>query len=149
HSCTRCCNNHCDRHVGRRLRGYCRHRRSSRVLADSDRWCVLQTQRPATARTPEQRRADWRTWRIIRMRLKLDLHVIYNKSRDLDRALNDLIDEAEETVAQQVGIIPGHGSSALKKRVLRFLERKDIKARYHRVEKDNKNSGRLFVHFKH
>ena len=74
------------------------------------------------------------------MRLKLDLHEIYNKSRDLDRALNDLIDEAEETGAKKVEIIPGKGSGALKKRVLRFLERKDIKARYHRVEKDNKNS---------
>lgn len=56
HSCTRCCNNHCDRHVGRRLRGYCRHHRSSRVLADSDRWCVLQTERTATARAAEEQR---------------------------------------------------------------------------------------------
>lgn len=83
------------------------------------------------------------------MRLKLDLHDIYNKSKDLDRSLHGLIDEAEETGAKKVEIIPGKGSGALKKRVLRFLERKDIKARYHRVEKDNKNSGRLFVHFKH
>lgn len=83
------------------------------------------------------------------MRLKLDLHEIYNKSKDLDRALHDLMDEAEETGAKKVEIIPGMGSGALKKRVLRFLDRKDIKARYHRVEKDSKNSGRLFVHFKH
>ncbi|MGO1942180.1 MAG: Smr/MutS family protein [Yaniella sp.] len=83
------------------------------------------------------------------MRLKLDLHEIYNKSKDLDRALHDLMDEAEETGAKKVEIIPGKGSGALKKRVLRFLDRKDIKARYHRVEKDSKNSGRLFVHFKH
>ena len=83
------------------------------------------------------------------MRLKLDLHEIYNKSRDLDRALHDIIDEAEATRAKTVEIIPGKGSGALKKRVLRFLQQKDIKARYHRVEKDSKNSGRLFVHFKH
>ncbi|WP_022869661.1 Smr/MutS family protein [Yaniella halotolerans] len=83
------------------------------------------------------------------MRLKLDLHEIYNKSKDLDKALHDLIDEAEETGAKKVEIIPGKGSGALKKRVLRFLDRKDIKARYHRMEKDSKNSGRLFVHFKH
>lgn len=83
------------------------------------------------------------------MRLKLDLHDIYNKSKDLDRALHDIIDEAEETGAKKVEIIPGKGSGALKKRVLRFLDRKDIKARYHRVEKDSKNSGRLYVHFKH
>lgn len=83
------------------------------------------------------------------MRLKLDLHDIYNKGTDIDRALTDLIDEAERTRAKTVEIIPGKGSGQLKKRVLRFLDRKEIKARYHRVEKDSKNFGRLFVHFKH
>ncbi|HIZ98425.1 MAG TPA: Smr/MutS family protein [Candidatus Janibacter merdipullorum] len=83
------------------------------------------------------------------MRLKLDLHDIYNKGSDIDRALHDVIDEAERTRTKIVEIIPGKGSGQLKKRVLRFLERKDIKARYHRVEKDSKNFGRVFVHFKH
>ena len=83
------------------------------------------------------------------MRFKLDMHDIYNKSRDLDRALHYIIDEAEATKAKTVEIIPGKGSGALKKRVLRFLDRKDIKARYHRVEKDSKNFGRVFVHFKY
>lgn len=83
------------------------------------------------------------------MKLKLDLHDIYNRSRDIDSALNDIIDEAEDTRAKTVEIIPGKGSGQLKKRVLRFLDRKDIKARYHRVEKDSKNHGRVFVHFRH
>lgn len=83
------------------------------------------------------------------MRLKLDLHDIYNRGRDIDRALHEIIDEAERTRAKTVEIIPGKGSGALKKHVLRFLDRKDIKARYHRVEKDSKNFGRVFVHFKH
>lgn len=83
------------------------------------------------------------------MRLKLDLHDIYNRGRDIDRALHDVIDEAERTRTKTVEIIPGKGSGALKKHVLRFLDRKDIKARYHRVEKDSKNFGRVFVHFKH
>ena len=83
------------------------------------------------------------------MRLKLDLHDIYNKGRDIDRALHDIIDEAEGTRTKTVEIIPGKGSGQLKKHVLRFLDRKDIKARYHRVEKDSRNFGRVFVHFKH
>lgn len=83
------------------------------------------------------------------MKLKLDLHDIYNRSRDIDRALDDVMDEAERTRAKSVEIIPGKGSGQLKKRVLRYLDRKDIKARYHRVEKDSKNHGRVFVHFKH
>ena len=42
----------------------------------------------------------------------------------------------------------GKGSGQLKKRVLRFLDQKDVKALYHRVEKDSQNWGRLFVHFR-
>jgi DNA-nicking Smr family endonuclease len=83
------------------------------------------------------------------VRLKLDLHDIFNKGRDIDRALDDIMDEAERKKAKTIEIIPGKGSGQLKKRVLRFLDRKDVKARYHRVEKDSKNFGRLFVHFKH
>jgi len=83
------------------------------------------------------------------VRLKLDLHDIFNKGRSIDQALNDIMDEAEQKKAKTVEIIPGKGSGQLKKRVLRFLDRKDVKARYHRVEKDSKNFGRLFVHFKH
>lgn len=82
------------------------------------------------------------------MKLKLDLHDIYNRGRDIDRALQDVIDAAVAKKAPLVEIIPGKGTGQLKKRVLRFLQRKDIKALYHRVEKDSKNSGRLFVHFR-
>ncbi|MGI8868208.1 MAG: Smr/MutS family protein [Mycobacteriales bacterium] len=81
------------------------------------------------------------------MKLKLDLHDIYNRGGDIDRALQAVIDEAVAKRVRTVEIIPGKGSGALKKRVLRFLDRKDIKAQYHRVEKDSKNFGRVFVHF--
>jgi len=82
------------------------------------------------------------------VKLKLDLHDIYNRGGDIDRALNAIIDEAVAKKAPLVEIIPGKGSGQLKKRVLRFLGRKDIKAQYHRVEKDSKNWGRVFVHFR-
>ncbi|BCJ73566.1 Smr/MutS family protein [Catellatospora bangladeshensis] len=83
------------------------------------------------------------------MKLVLDLHEIFNKGRDIERALNDIMAEAVAKKAPMIEIIPGKGSGALKKTVLRFLERKDIKEMYHRVEKDSKNFGRLFVHFRH
>lgn len=83
------------------------------------------------------------------MKLKLDLHDIYNKGRDIDRALEDIIDQAVRKKVKTVEIIPGKGSGQLKKHVLRFLDRKDIKRLYHRVDKDSKNFGRLFVYFKH
>jgi DNA-nicking Smr family endonuclease len=82
------------------------------------------------------------------VKLKLDLHEIYNRGQDIDRALRAVMDEAVAKKAALVEIIPGKGSGALKKRVLRFLERKDIKALYHRVEKDSDNFGRIFVHFR-
>jgi dsDNA-specific endonuclease/ATPase MutS2 len=84
----------------------------------------------------------------VDVKLKLDLHEVYNRGRDIDRALQEIMDEAVRTRAPMVEIIPGKGSGQLKKRVLRFLERKDVKALYHRVEKDSKNFGRLFVHFR-
>jgi dsDNA-specific endonuclease/ATPase MutS2 len=82
------------------------------------------------------------------MKLKLDLHDIYNRGQDIDRALRAIIDEAVAKKAPVVEIIPGKGSGQLKKRVLRFLDQKEIKALYHRVEKDSKNHGRLFVYFR-
>ena len=83
------------------------------------------------------------------VKLKLDLHDIFNKGDQIDRALRGIIDEAIRTKATEVEIIPGKGSGQLKKKVLRFLEKKEIKALYHRIDKDSKNHGRLFVYFKH
>ena len=85
----------------------------------------------------------------VMARLKLDLHDIYNRGQDIDRALEGIIQEAVQKKIKEIEIIPGKGSGQLKKKVLRFLDRKDIKALYHRVEKDSKHFGRLFVYFKH
>jgi DNA-nicking Smr family endonuclease len=82
------------------------------------------------------------------MKLKLDLHDIYNHGDDIDRALRAIIAEAIAKKAPLVEIIPGKGSGQLKKHVLRFLDQKDVKALYHRVEKDKDNFGRVFVHFR-
>ncbi len=81
------------------------------------------------------------------MKLKLDLHDIYNRGEDIDRALREIIDEAVAKKAPVVEIIPGKGSGQLKKHVLRFLEQKEIKALYSRVEKDSKNFGRALRAF--
>ncbi len=62
------------------------------------------------------------------MKLKLDLHDIYNRGQDIDRALRDIMDEADAKKAPLVEIIPGKGSGQLKKHVMRFLEQKEIKA---------------------
>ena len=82
-------------------------------------------------------------------KLKLDLHDIYSNGRQIEQELNRVIQEAVKKRITEVEIIPGKGSGQLKKSVLRFLEEPEIKKLYHRLEKDDKNFGRIFVHFRH
>jgi len=81
-------------------------------------------------------------------KIKLDLHDIFNRGASIDAELNRVINEAVDKGISLVEIIPGKGSGQLKKHVIRFLEQKHIKALYHRLEKDDKNFGRVFVHFR-
>lgn len=82
-------------------------------------------------------------------KLVLDLHEIYNKGNLIDKALIDIMDEAVDRKADWVEIIPGKGSGQLKKKVLRFLEQKEIKKLYHRIEKDRDNFGKIYVYFRY
>jgi len=82
-------------------------------------------------------------------KIVLDLHDIYNKGLTIDAELNRLIVEAIEKKIALVEIITGKGSGQLKKRVLRFLLQPEVKRLYHRLEKDDKNFGRVFLHFRH
>lgn len=81
-------------------------------------------------------------------KLKLDLHDIYNRGDQIDAELDRVIEEALDRKIELVEIIPGKGSGQLKKKVLRFLNQKHIKKLYQRVEKDDKNFGRIFIHFR-
>jgi DNA-nicking Smr family endonuclease len=81
-------------------------------------------------------------------KLKLDLHEIYNNQKAIDKALHEIIQEAVDCKIETIEIIPGKGSGQLKKKVLRFLQQPEIKSLYHRIEKDSKNFGRIFVYFK-
>ncbi|ADJ25823.1 Smr protein/MutS2 [Dehalogenimonas lykanthroporepellens BL-DC-9] len=82
-------------------------------------------------------------------KITLDLHDIYNKGAAIDAELNRVINEAVAKRITPVEIIPGKGSGQLKKKVLRFLAQPEIKKLYHRLEKDDKNFGRIFVHFRY
>ncbi len=81
--------------------------------------------------------------------LHLDLHPIAKQGKAIDEALLDIIEQAHNRKAKIVEIIPGKGTGQLKKRVRKFLDRKDIKARYDRVQVDANNHGRIFVYFSH
>jgi DNA-nicking Smr family endonuclease len=82
-------------------------------------------------------------------KLKLDLHEIFNRGREIESELNRIVSEAVEKRISLIEIIPGKGSGQLKDKVIRFLNQPHIKRQYHRVEKDSKNFGRIFVHFRH
>ena len=82
-------------------------------------------------------------------KIVLDLHDVFNKGITIDAELNRVIAEAIEKKIALVEIIPGKGSGQLKKRVLRFLLQPEVKRLYHRLEKDDKNFGRVFVHFRY
>ena len=81
-------------------------------------------------------------------KLKVDLHDCYSNGRKINEAIDEAMEEALECRIDMIEIIPGKGSGQLKKSVLRKLE-KEYKGKYHRIEKDSKNFGRLFVHFRH
>ena len=60
-----------------------------------------------------------RNWRSVRpwtqggsVKLKLDLHDIYNRGDEIERALQSIMDEAVAKKAPLVEIIPGKGSGA-------------------------------------
>lgn len=81
-------------------------------------------------------------------KLKLDLHDIFNKGARIEEELERIVNEAVEKRIALVEIIPGKGSGVLKEKVLKFLNQGHIRKLYHRVEKDSKNFGRIFIHFR-
>ncbi len=81
--------------------------------------------------------------------MSLDLHEVFNDGKAISEELGRVIDTAVAKKISVVEIIPGKGSGQLRRRVIRFLHQPHIKAKYHRFEVDEKNHGRLFVHFKH
>lgn len=81
------------------------------------------------------------------MKLKLDLHSVFNQSARIDEALEIIVNEAIEKKAASVEIITGKGSGQLKKRVLKYLERRKKELPSHRIYKDRDNFGRIFIRF--
>ena len=80
---------------------------------------------------------------------KLDLHDIFNKGQQIDKALDEAMEFCMDRRIPILEIIPGKGSGQLKKKVIRYLQQPAVKKLYHRIDKDSDNFGRLFVRFKH
>ena len=79
----------------------------------------------------------------------LDLHPIAKDGRKIDAALAEALEAVQKKRLATLEIIPGKGTGQLMKRVKKWLQEPQVKNTYFRVEVDDKNHGRVFVHFRH
>jgi hypothetical protein len=84
-------------------------------------------------------------------RIRLELEELGNKEAEMEAELMKALNRAVEKRIELVEIIlgPGPESDQAKKYVLGLLARPEVKKLFYRVEKGDKNSGRLFVYFRH
>jgi hypothetical protein len=79
------------------------------------------------------------------MKLKLN---VYPVIPDMDEKLAEIIQEAVDNRVKIVEIAYGEAAESVKKRILNFLNKKDIRKLYSRIDKTDKGWGRIYVHFR-
>ena len=79
------------------------------------------------------------------MKLKLN---VYPVIPDMESKLEEIIQKAVDNRAKIVEIAYGEAADSVQKRILNFLNRKDIRQLYSRLEKTDKGWGRVYVHFR-
>ena len=79
------------------------------------------------------------------MILKLNLYPV---STDLEQRIIETIHEAVDKRIKTVEIAYGESSDSVKKRILNFLNQKQIRCLYSRLEKTEKGWGRIYLHFR-
>jgi hypothetical protein len=79
------------------------------------------------------------------MKLKLNLYPV---APDMEEKIALTIQEALDKRAKVVEIAYGEAASSIKKRLLNFLNKKEIRRLYYRLEKTDKGWGRIYLHFR-
>ena len=79
------------------------------------------------------------------MKLKLN---VYPVIPDMDKKIAAIIQEAVDKRAKIVEIAYGQASDSIKKRILNFLNKKEIRRLYSRLEKTEKGWGRIYLYFR-
>ncbi|MFA6217809.1 MAG: DNA mismatch repair protein MutS [Candidatus Omnitrophota bacterium] len=79
------------------------------------------------------------------MKLKLN---VYPVIPDMEEKLAEIIQKAVDNRAKIVEIAYGPASDIVKKRILSFLNRKDVCKLYSRLDKTDKGWGRIYLHFR-
>ncbi len=79
------------------------------------------------------------------MKLKLNLYPV---TTDMEKKMAKILQEAVDGRARVVEIAYGAASDSVKKRILNFLNKKEIRRLYSRLEKTDKGWGRVYLHFR-
>lgn len=78
---------------------------------------------------------------------KLKLNV-YPVIPDMEERIGRAINEAIEKGARSLEIAYGPSGEGIKKRILNYLGKKEVRAFYSRLEKTEKGWGRVYLHFR-
>jgi len=79
------------------------------------------------------------------MKLKLNLYPI---ASDIEEKITNILQEAVDGRASLVEIAYGTAADSVKKRILNFLNKKEVRRLYSRLEKTDKGWGRIYLHFR-
>jgi len=79
------------------------------------------------------------------MKLKLNVYPVIS---DMEDRIAGIIQQAIEKRADTVEIAYGKASEGVKKRILNFLNKKEIRRLYSFLEKTEKGWGRIYLRFK-
>lgn len=79
------------------------------------------------------------------MKIKLN---VYPLITDLEDRLALVMQQAKDNQARLVEIAYGQASEEVKKRILNFLNRKEYRRLYNRMEKSRAGWGRIYLHFR-
>jgi len=79
------------------------------------------------------------------MKLKLN---VYPAIPDMEERIAEILQKAVDNRAKILEIAYGEASESIKKRILNFLNKKEIRSLYSRLEKTEKGWGRIYLHFR-
>jgi hypothetical protein len=79
------------------------------------------------------------------MKLKFNAYPVV---ADIEDKLAAILKEAVDNRAKLLEIAYGPAAEGVKKRILNFLNKKDIRKLYYRLEKTEKGWGRVYLHFR-
>ena len=66
----------------------------------------------------------------------------------MEERIADIIQQAVDGRASIVEIAYGTAADSIKKRILNYLNKKEVRALYTRLEKTEKGWGRIYLHFR-